>query len=363
MRPTLARAGSVAALTLALAAAACGPTTAFVDPIDGGQQDVSVNNQQDRWVWNPDAGGRPPPCDPDDPNHQPSPETCNGADDDCNGIVDDNVPPRANPESPCQIQVCSYGTWVDAPPEFAEEICNGCDDNNDGCVDGSFINGVCTPLSRQDPNNTGGGCPVIQKCTGGQWVNEGQGTATDEVCNCIDDDCDGIVDNIGLTPCMVTCGGVPNIGTWQCQNCTKVCKPNGIINIEVCDNKDNDCDGQTDEGINPQPCPCGSGQQTCSNGSWVGACDQCTPGTWRWCDDPQKCHWGKQNCVTDPDGNTYWDTCVEVTDRPTGCEGQLMYDANCCDRAGECCQDAFHTWQSCGHCETQCAGSTYTPCT
>jgi hypothetical protein len=361
MRPTLARAWSVVAVILALMVAACGPTDLMGDQVDAAQQDVAW--QQDRWVWNPDAGGRPPPCDPDDPGHLPVPETCNGVDDDCNGLVDDNVPPRANPAALCQIQVCSLGQWVDAPPEFAEEICNGCDDNNDGCIDGTWINNVCTPLTRQDPAYTGVGCPMIQRCTAGQWVSEGQGTSSEEVCNCIDDDCDGIVDNITVSPCMVMCAGTPNIGTWQCENCQKVCKPNGLINIEICDGKDNDCDGKTDEGVPPTPCPCGSGQKTCQNGVMTGTCQGCTPGTFRWCDDPQKCHWGKSECVQGPDGEYDWGTCVEVTDRPAPCSGQLMYDASCCDAAGECCQDAFHSWLSCGHCQDQCAGTTYTPCT
>ena len=361
MRPTLARPWSVVVFTLALTVAACGPTNLMGEQVDAGQQDVSV--QQDRAVWNPDSGGRPPPCDPDDPNRQPTDEVCNSADDDCNGVVDDNVPPRTNPDVACQLQVCTLGQWVEAPPEFAEEICNGCDDDANGCVDGTYINNVCTPLSRQDPASPGGGCPMIQKCTGGQWVTEGQGTATDEVCNCIDDDCDGTVDNITHSPCTVMCGGILNFGTWQCQNCQKICKPTNIISIEICDNKDNDCDGITDEGVQPQPCPCGTGQQICQNGTWVGPCEGCVIGSKRWCDDPQKCYWGQQECVADPDGKGMWGTCVEVTDRPAGCEGQTMYDASCCDAAGECCQDAFHTWQSCGHCETQCAGSTYTPCT
>jgi len=344
----------------ALAAAACGPTNLMPDQADAGQQDVAA---QDRASWNPDSGGRPPPCDPDDPTHQPQPETCNGADDDCNGLVDDNVPPRAKPDATCVLQVCELGTWVDAPPEFAEEICNGCDDDNDGCTDGKWFNNICTPLTRQDPTWNGTGCPMVQKCVSGQWVNDGQGQSSEEVCDGIDNDCNGKIDDIPATPCFANCNGTPNIGIKVCENGHEICRPNGIINIEMCDGKDNDCDGKTDEGVPAEPCPCGTGQRTCQNGHMVGPCAGCVPGTWRWCDDPQKCHWGKQQCVQGVDGEYTWGTCTEVDDRPTGCDGQLMYDANCCDSAGECCQDAFHSWLSCGHCEDQCAGSTYTPCT
>ena len=172
MRPTLARVWSVVAFTLVLAVAACGPTNLMGDQIDAGQGQHDAPLQLDRQqVWNSDAG-RPPPCDPDDPSHMPTTEVCNGIDDDCDGVVDNNIPPRTNPDVPCQLQVCSYGTWVDAPPEFAEELCNGCDDDNDGCTDGTWINSVCTPLTRQDPNYTGTGCPMLQTCTGATACTE-----------------------------------------------------------------------------------------------------------------------------------------------------------------------------------------------
>jgi hypothetical protein len=347
--------------SLCVVAVGCGPTGVSGYGPDAGGGPVDAARRDAPAVWTPDSGGRPPPCDPDDPTRQPQPETCNSVDDDCNGLVDDNVPPRPNP-SGCGMQVCQLGQWTDAPPEFAQELCNGCDDDADGCTDGAWENGVCTPLRRQDPGSTTG-CPVVQKCVGGQWVNDGQSGPSTEVCDGIDNDCDGQIDNIDPTPCMVTCGGVPNIGIKICENGHERCKPNGIINIEICDGQDNDCDGLTDEGVPPEPCACGSGQKTCQGGHMVGACTEtCVLGTKRWCDDPQKCHWGQQTCVTGPDGNV-WDTCVEVTERPAGCDGQLMYDARCCDASGECCQDAFHTWQSCGHCETQCSGQAYTPCT
>jgi hypothetical protein len=343
----------------------CGPTGVAGGSDDGPggpPPDAAVHQWDAPHVWTPDSGGRPPPCDPDDPTRQPQPETCNSVDDDCNGIVDDNVAPRPSPDNPCSIQVCSLGQWRDAPPEFGDEICNGCDDNNDGCTDGILDAAGCTPLKRQDPSTTGG-CPMIQKCVGGQWVNDGMSGSTDEICDGIDNDCNGQVDDIPLTPCMAICGGVPNIGFKACENGHEVCRPNGIISIEMCDGLDNDCDGVIDEGVPPQPCPCGDGQKTCQSGHFVGACyGDCELGTKRWCDDPQKCHWGQQTCVTGPDGNT-WGDCLEVTERPAGCEGQIMYDANCCDAAGECCQDAFHTWASCGHCATQCNGVAYKPCT
>ncbi len=57
------------------------------------------------------------------------------------------------------------------------------------------------------------------------YVRSGTCTPSTEVCNGRDDDCDGRIDE-GVTNACGTCGAVP---------------------AEVCDGRDNDCDGQTDE--------------------------------------------------------------------------------------------------------------------
>lgn len=349
MSPRLSCGGLMVAAALAFWANSCGPTGA------GGTA------QQDAAIW-PD-GGRPTRCDPADPSYHPQAEQCDSVDNDCNGMVDDGIAPRANPVA-CGVQICQLGQWIDAPPEFAIEVCNNCDDDSDGCVDGSRDgSGNCTQLTRQDPSSTEG-CPMVQRCVNGQWVNDGAVNQSDEVCDGIDNDCNGTIDDIAAVPCFADCNGTTQIGFTVCENGQVICQPNGFINLEICDGIDNDCDGVVDEGVLPEPCSCGTGQKICQDGHYVGDCvESCVQGTWRWCDDPQKCHWGRQQCVQGPDGETMWDVCTETTDRPIGCDGDLMYDPNCCDQAGECCQDAFHSWLSCGHCETQCNGQQYTPCT
>ena len=87
---------------------------------------------------------------------------------------------------------------------------DACDDDNDN--DGVVNTNDCSPLNKDiSPNKQ-------------------------EVCNNVDDDCDGLVDE-GVKNACGTCGAVPE---------------------EVCDGKDNDCDGQADEGVKNVCGTCGA---------------------------------------------------------------------------------------------------------
>jgi hypothetical protein len=105
-----------------------------------------------------------------------------------------------------------------------------------------------------------------------------------EVCDGLDNDCDGVIDNGMTRSCANGCGG----GTETCTNgvwggCTAP-----AVGPELCDGKDNDCNGTIDEGcacLGGQVRACGSilgacalhrGSQTCgSDGKW-GSCDGAT---------------------------------------------------------------------------------------
>ena len=131
------------------------------------------------------------------PNREPSGEVCNGLDDNCNGEIDEGLDCKPD----CEAQL---------------EYCNGRDDDCDGLVDeGSPEAGqVCSP---------GDGCPVGKTvCLAGKLVCEP--TRSAEVCDGLDNDCNGVVDDVP--------GG-----------CSARCQPS----VELCNGLDDDCDGFPDE--------------------------------------------------------------------------------------------------------------------
>jgi hypothetical protein len=136
-------------------------------------------------------------CAPGDPTGDDN--DCNGIDENCDGVEDNKYEPET---ITCGIGVCEAEGL---------RICN------DGLTED-----VCTP---------------------------GQPTGEDDNCNGLDENCDGSSDE-NFCPYEVTCGvGICEaIGTAQCINglIEHECTP-GDPEPEVCDGLDNDCDGTPDQ--------------------------------------------------------------------------------------------------------------------
>lgn len=89
-------------------------------------------------------------------------------------------------------QVCKSNKWVECSAATpAQETCNGADDDCDGQADEG--------LTRECSSACGKG---IETCTVGQWAGCNAAKAEVEVCDSRDNDCDGLVDeDLGQTTC------------------------------------------------------------------------------------------------------------------------------------------------------------------
>jgi len=148
----------------------------------------------------------------------------------------------------------------DADPtvnRFATEVCgNNRDDNCNGMIDEGCPVSVCTEGETRacyegaaNTANVGACRGGVQTCRGGQWsACVGQVLPSAELCNGVDDDCDGMADD--SLP-MVSCGvgacarTMPACTSGQLATCTPAVPT--VANDSLCNGIDDDCDGAIDE--------------------------------------------------------------------------------------------------------------------
>lgn len=275
-------------------------------------------------------------------------ETCDGVDNNCNGVTDEQCPCTAGDTRPCGtdegtceqgVQTGSGGQWAilcDGETGTSADICDELDNDCDGEVDELIANKGDACTVGQGECEAAGAYVCTQFGSGTECDAVAGTPARNETCgDGLDNDCNGQVDD--GCPCDYngTSEGVCENGALQEDGSCDA--PEAYDSEEVtCDGLDNDCNGEVDEGLTEPRFPDADGDGFGDPDGEAPAC----PGAAGWVDNDTDCD--------DGDPWTYPDA-VEI------CDGE---DNNCNGYAFDAQGPESDAW--CGQhfnvSEAQCVG-------
>lgn len=267
-----------------------GVTTTYYQDSDGDGYGASNVTTQDCSLP-PGYAGQPGDCrDTNDTINPGAAELCNAGDDDCDGLVDEGVTKTYFRDqdqdgfgtSSTTTQACTVPSGYaevggdcldthDASYPGAVEQCDGLDNDCNGQVDEGLP--IATFYQDVDGDGYGNGAVTTQGCRLPPGYSTSPYDCNDtrqdvypgalEVCNHVDDDCDGGTDEgVSVTyfrdsdndgfgtsgattkDCSVPTGYTSISG--DCDDSVPTIHPGAI---ETCNYRDDDCDGSTDEGV------------------------------------------------------------------------------------------------------------------
>jgi hypothetical protein len=317
------------------------------EPSTGSDTSPDTSSPTDTGAGDADAGGEAPEADAGGDSCTAAEETCNGVDDDCDGEVDENLTRKCSlQEGVCQGAAvnCKNGAFPNCGSSqyggnyASEETASHCDMADNDC-DGETDEKCGCQLGEEKSCGTSTGvCTTGTRKCQGETLEFGPCTDADgnpvtapgdqmETCNGKDDDCDGEVDEgLGGGSCTnQSAEGICRPGTRQCNSGSLECISRKSPGQESCDGKDNDCDGAVDENLNQM---CAKQEGVCAGSSVA-----CTGGSFG-------------SCAAGDYGSDYVPT---ETDKH--CDG---LDNDCDGKADEQCDCRDGDTQPCGSSTGQC---------